>query len=119
MNSQTIFKLTVEISKNKLDTYIEPWKLLIETNRYYEIKPDKGSVKRIYKEKLNKIFDESKLYSNGYLYSSAFCTEDHIKDLYREVLENLDKQINSYMNELLTNQKTIKHQLLQTCIPIR
>jgi hypothetical protein len=108
MNSQDrIYKVSAELKRNVLDININPWKLLIETNRYYEIKPEKGQVKRLYKEKLNTIIDETKAYTNGFLYCSAFCTEDYIDDIHQDIIKNLQIQINAYVSDLQLNQRTI------------
>ncbi|MBY3619560.1 hypothetical protein HGO21_08385 [Acinetobacter sp. CUI P1] len=47
---QRIVKVSGELREGKFEIKITHWKLLIETNRYYEIKPENGVVKRIYKE---------------------------------------------------------------------
>jgi len=113
MNSQNrIFKVSVELKRNELDISINPWKLLIETNRYYEIKPEDGQVKRIYKEKLNTIVDETKFYTDGHLYCSAFCTEEHIDDMRLMIIKNFQNKVNAYMSDLRLNQMTIEQQLL-------
>lgn len=113
-NQRKIFKVSVELNRNNWDICINPWKLLIETNRYYEIKPEDGQVKRLYKEKLNSIVDETKSYKNGLLYSSAFCTEDHIDDMYREIVKNLQSQITTYLSDLHLNQRIVEQQLIQS-----
>lgn len=114
MNShKVIIKVLGQLREGEFDIQIIPWKLLIETNRYYEIKPENGAVKRIYKEKLNTIVDESKSYTNGFLYCSAFCIEDRIDDMKREIVQQLQLKIKNYMNELQLNQKAIEQQFLQ------
>jgi len=108
MNSQkSLVKVTGEIREGEFDIKISLWKLLIETNRYYEIKPENGAVKRIYKEKLHTIIDESKSYTNGFLSCSAFCIEDRIHDMKIEIVHKLQLKITSYLDDLRLNQKAI------------
>lgn len=104
---QRIVKITGELREGKFEIKISHWKLLIETNRYYEIKPENGVVKRIYKEKLNTVCDETKSYVNGFLSCSAYCNEDRINDMQIEILKLLQLKIKTYINELQLNQRAI------------
>lgn len=116
MNSHKRFvKVTGEIREGEFDITISPWKLLTETNRYYEIKPEIGSVKRIYKEKLHTVVDESKSYTNGFLSCSAFCIEDRIDDMQIKIAQSLQLKITTYINDLSLNQQAInqQHHLLE------
>lgn len=113
MSSQIrIFKVSAELEKGQFDIKVSPWKLLIETNRYYEIKPENGPVKRIYKEKLNTVVEESKSYTNGFLSCSAFCIEDQVNDMKMLIVQKLQLKIKDYMNELQLNQKAIEQNCL-------
>ncbi|MNC49002.1 hypothetical protein D3C76_646100 [compost metagenome] len=85
--------------------------MLLETNRYYEIRPENGPVKRIYKEKLNTIVDETKSYTDGILACSAFCTEEHVNEMHMKILQSLQSKVNTYMNELQLNQRAIEQQI--------
>ncbi|MCR8660231.1 hypothetical protein [Paenibacillus endoradicis] len=108
MNShKNLVKVTGEIREGEFDIKISLWKLLIETNRYYEIKPENGAVKRIYKEKLHTIIDESKSYTNGFLTCSAFCIEDRINDMQIEIVQKLQLRISAYIDDLRLNQNAI------------
>ncbi len=102
-NTLRFFKVTGELRKDKCEFTIDPWKLLLETQRYYEIRPENGAVKRIYKEKLNTTVVETKQYANGLLCCSAFCTEDRIEDLQRLILNQLQTSIKTYMEDLKLN----------------
>lgn len=104
---QRIVKVSGELREGKFEIKISHWKLLIETNRYYEIKPENGVVKRIYKEKLNTVCDETKSYVNGFLSCSAYCNEDRINDMQIEILKLLQLKIKTYINELQLNQRAI------------
>ncbi|GJM81049.1 hypothetical protein MJ257_16440 [Paenibacillus timonensis] len=81
--------------------------MLIETNRYYEIKPITGPVKRLYKEKLNIAVQETKHYSDGTLAISAFCQEEHIEDIRVYLIEQLDSKINNYLKDLELNKQAL------------
>ncbi|WP_156830096.1 hypothetical protein [Paenibacillus sp. HW567] len=107
-----IVKVSAEIEKDEYEFKVSHWRLLLETNRYYEIKPENGPVKRIFKEKLNTIVDETKSYTDGFLACSAFCDEERIDEMQSEILKNLQLKINVYMNELQLNQKAIDQQYL-------
>lgn len=108
-----IVKVSAEVEKDEFDIKVTHWKLLLETNRYYEIKPENGPVKRIYKEKLNTVVDETKSYSQGLLSCSAFCIEDRVNEMQLEILRKLQLKINSYRDELQLNQKALEQQKLQ------
>ncbi|WP_341347945.1 hypothetical protein [Paenibacillus sp. FSL H3-0469] len=111
MNSPIkIFKVTVQLEKDEYGLEVSHWRLLVETNRYYEIKPESGPVKRIYKEKLNTVMDDTKFYTDGYLACSAFCIEDRINDMHTEMLHTLQVKIKAYMAELHLNQQAIELQ---------
>jgi hypothetical protein len=111
MNSPIkIFKVTVQLEKDECDVDVSHWRLLVETNRYYEIKPESGPVKRIYKEKLNTVVDDTKSYTDGYLACSAFCIEDRIHDMHIEMLHKLQMKVKRYMDELHLNQQAIELQ---------
>lgn len=113
MNNQIkIVKVSAEIEKDEFDFKVSPWRLLLETNRYYEIKPELGPVKRIYKEKLNTVTDETKSYADGFLSCSAFCIEDRVNEMQLEILHKLQLKINSFRDELQLNQKAIEQQKL-------
>lgn len=103
-----IVKITGSLHKDKLDFDISEWKLLIETNRYYEIKSEEGPVvKRIFKEKMNQIIEESKHYVNGSLTCSVFCTTDHVQDIMKEIKHKLLQTIQTYMHDLQLNIKAL------------
>lgn len=111
MNSPIkIYKVSVQLEKDEFDVTVSHWRLLLETNRYYEIKPESGPVKRIYKEKLNTVVDDTKFYIDGYLACSAFCIEDRIDDMHIEILHKLQMKVNAYMDELRLNQRAIELQ---------
>ncbi|MFC4303989.1 hypothetical protein [Cohnella boryungensis] len=110
-NPLRFFKVTGELCKDKYDFKAVPWRLLHETQRYYEIKPENGSVKRIYKEKLNTTVIETKQYCNGTLSCSAFCTEDRIEDLRQAILEHLHQSVESYIEDLQLNQLALKRHI--------
>jgi len=103
-NSLRFFKVTGELRKDNYEFKIAPWKLLLETQRYYEIKPESGAVKRIYKEKLNTTVVETKQYANGTLCCSAFCTEDQIEDLRKIIIKQLQASVKTYLDDLHLNQ---------------
>ncbi|WP_052380527.1 hypothetical protein [Paenibacillus camerounensis] len=109
-NHIKIVKVSAAVEKDAFDVTVSHWKLLLETNRYYEIKAEDGPVKRIYKEKLNTVVDETKSYSAGQLSCSAFCAEDRINEMQIEILRNLQLKINHYMHELDLNMKAIQRQ---------
>jgi len=101
MNSlKTLYQVTIELRKDQLASRVMPWKLLVETNRYYEIKPitGPGAVKRLYKEKLNIAVHETKHYCDGTLAVSAFCQEDHIEEIRKEreaiIITEIPYQVN-------------------------
>lgn len=106
-SSRTLYQITVELRKDQLASKITPWKLLVETNRYYEIKPITGSVKRLYKEKLNTAIQETKHYADGLLTISAFCHEEHLQEIRSYLIEQLEERINHYMNDLELNKKAL------------
>jgi hypothetical protein len=111
MNNQIrIVKVSGEIEKDEFDIKVSYWRLLLETKRYYEIKPELGPVKRIYKEKLNTVTDETKSYADGILSCSAFCIEDRVNEMQVEILRKLQLKINSFRDELQLNQKAIEQQ---------
>ncbi|MNC38024.1 hypothetical protein D3C75_866130 [compost metagenome] len=107
-----IVKVSAAIEKDEFDVKVSHWRLLLETNRYYEIKGEDGPVKRIYKEKLNTVVDESKSYTAGQLSCSAFCIEDRINEMQIEILHKLQLKINDYMNQLHLNQIAIERQTI-------
>lgn len=106
-SSKTLYQVTVELRRDQLASRIIPWKLLVETNRYYEIKPITGPVKRLYKEKLNIAVQETKHYSDGTLAISAFCQEEHIEDIRVYLFEQLDSKINNYLKDLELNKQAL------------
>ncbi|EES73258.1 hypothetical protein POTG_02010 [Paenibacillus sp. oral taxon 786 str. D14] len=112
-SSKTLYQVTIELRKDQLASKVLPWKLLVETNRYYEIKPitGSGSVKRLYKEKLNIAVHETKHYSAGTLAVSAFCKEEHIEEIRKYLIEQLDSKINNYMKDLELNKKALYSKL--------
>lgn len=104
-----LFKVTGELHKDQLEFKVSVWKLLIETNRYYEIKPMTGAaVKRLYKEKLNAATLETQYYANGALVVSAFCMEEYIEEIQQRIIDQLESEINIYMHELALNRKAIE-----------
>jgi len=105
-----IVRIIGELSKDRYDVKVVPWKLLLETNRYYEIKPEQGAVKRIYKEKLNTATIETKQYANGTLCCSAFCTKDRIEELQRVILKQLQTKVIAYLEDLKLNQIALNRQ---------
>ncbi|WP_438349039.1 hypothetical protein ACP8HI_26425 [Paenibacillus sp. FA6] len=113
MNSHIrIFRVSAVVVQGEFDIDVSLWNLLIETNRYYEIKPESGAVKRIYKEKLNTVIDETKFYTNGSLSYTAFCIEDRIADMRMEIVQKLQLKINTYISQLQLNQRAIEQQYL-------
>ncbi|WNS44634.1 hypothetical protein [Paenibacillus sp. MMS20-IR301] len=111
MNSPIkIVRVSAQLEKDAFAVQVSHWRLLVETNRYYEIKPESGPVKRIYKEKLNTVVDDTKAYSDGYLACSAFCIEDRINDMHIEMLHQLQLKVKAYMEELQLNQRAIEVQ---------
>lgn len=111
MNSPIkIFKVTVQLEKDEYGLEVSHWRLLVETNRYYEIKAGSGPVKRIYKEKLNMVIEDTKVYTDGFLACSAFCIEDRIEDMHTEMLHALQLKIKAYMDELHLNQQALELQ---------
>lgn len=114
MNSPIkIYKVTVQLEKDEYGIEVSHWRLLVETNRYYEIKPENGPVKRIYKEKLNTVVDDTKAYQGGVLACSAFCHEDRIEDMHTLMLDQLQIKIRAYMDALHLNQQAIELQARQ------
>ncbi|MFD1178200.1 hypothetical protein ACFQ3W_18065 [Paenibacillus puldeungensis] len=104
-----LFKVTGELHKDQLEFKVSAWKLLIETNRYYEIKPLTGTaVKRLYKEKLNAATTETQYYANGALVVSAFCMEEYIEEIQQRIIDQLESKIDIYMHELTLNRKAIE-----------
>lgn len=108
-----IYKVTVQLEKDEYGIDVSHWRLLVETNRYYEIKPENGPVKRIYKEKLNTVMDDTKAYQGGVLACSAFCHEDRIEDMHTLMLDQLQIKIRTYMDALHLNQQAIELQARQ------
>ncbi|MDU4697550.1 MULTISPECIES: hypothetical protein [Paenibacillus] len=106
-SSKTLYQVTIELRRDQLASRIIPWRLLVETNRYYEIKPIKGPVKRLYKEKLNIAVYETKHYCDGTLAISAFCQEELIEEIRTYLIEQLNSKIDHYMNDLELNKKAI------------
>ncbi|OKP81491.1 hypothetical protein A3844_26185 [Paenibacillus helianthi] len=102
-------KVSAEIEKDEYEIKVSHWRLLLETSRYYEIKPENGPVKRIYKEKLNTVVDETKSYTNGIMTCSAFCIEEQVGEMHIKILQSLQSKVNTYMNELQLNQRAIEH----------
>lgn len=114
MNSHIkIVKVSAAIEKDEFAVKVSHWKLLLETSRYYEIRGEEGPVKRIYKEKLNTVVDETKSYSAGQLSCSAFCAEERINEMQIEMLRKLQLKINQYMSELHLNMKAIQRQTVR------
>ncbi|MNP21240.1 hypothetical protein D3C76_1138510 [compost metagenome] len=109
-----LYRVTGKLVKDEVIFHVDVWGLLITTNRYYEIKPPVGAVKRIYKEKLNLIVDDTKYYVNGVLSCSAFCTEEVIEDVQKNILQKLYYQVDTYMNDLKLNLQAIDHHHLFT-----
>lgn len=115
MNSHIrIVKVSAEIERDEFDIKVSHWRLLLETNRYYEIKSETGPVKRIYKEKLNTVTDETKAYTDGYLSCSAFCAEERVNEMQLEILRQLQLKINTIKDELHLNQQAIERQNLRS-----
>lgn len=110
-SSKTLYQVTLELRKDQLYSEITPWRLLVETKRYYEIKRINGSVKRLYKEKLNTAIQETKHYADGLLAMSAFCREEHIEDTHTYLIEQLDSKINHYLQDLELNKKALHSNL--------
>ncbi|XID90719.1 hypothetical protein ACF3MZ_19525 [Paenibacillaceae bacterium WGS1546] len=107
----SFYKVTGILRKDAYDFQAVPWKLLLETRRYYEIKSETGAVKRIYKEKLNTAVIETKQYAGGVLACSAFCTGDCIDRLQEDILLELQKCVRAYMDDLRSNQLALDRQL--------
>ncbi|MCM3786288.1 hypothetical protein M3231_25410 [Neobacillus mesonae] len=107
-----IYKVSADLKKDQIKISTIPWKLLIETNRYYEIREGSGPVKRLYKEKLNTIIYETKSYANASIACSAFCSEEDITRMKNEMIKELGHIIDSYIHELRINQKAV-----QECLP--
>ncbi|MGN8769545.1 hypothetical protein ACTNDP_03370 [Paenibacillus barengoltzii] len=109
MNSSKkfLYQVVGNLHKDQLEFKVTPWKLLIETNRYYEIKAATGPVKRLYKEKLNTAVLETKHYCDGRLIASVFCREGHIEEAERIIINHLAAKIDTYMKDLQLNQKVL------------
>lgn len=106
-SSKQLYQVTGELRRDQLNFKVTTWKLLIETNRYYEIKPAKGAVKRLYKEKLNLAVHETKSYFDGTLMVSGFCMEEHIVEMQRMIVDQLESIIRKYLKDLELNQKAL------------
>jgi len=79
------------------------WKLLVETSRYYEIKPDSGSVKRLYKEKLHVILNDSSHYKHAALSCTAFCLKEREAEIRLQILLHLKRRIQELKQDLQLN----------------
>lgn len=106
-SSKQLYQVTGDLQRDQLNFKVTPWKLLIETNRYYEIKPANGAVKRLYKEKLNMAVHETKSYCDGTLTVSGFCMEEHIPEMQRLIIDQLESKIRKYLKDLELNQKAL------------
>ncbi|WP_340024328.1 hypothetical protein MHI24_04270 [Paenibacillus sp. FSL K6-1096] len=109
-NPIKIYKVTMQLEKDECGIEVSHWRLLVETSRYYEIKPENGPVKRIYKEKLHTVVDDTKAYQGGMLACSAFCHEDRIEDMHSLMLDSLQLKIRTYLEALHLNQQAIEQQ---------
>ncbi|MGZ7441046.1 hypothetical protein [Paenibacillus sp. TH7-28] len=107
-SSKQLYQVTGELRLDQLNFKVMPWKLLIETNRYYEIKPVNGPVKRLYKEKLNIAVHETKSYCDGTLTVSGFSMEEHIEEMQRMIVNQLESIIRKYLQDLELNQKALQ-----------
>lgn len=103
-NKSILFQVIGELNRSELQFQVCEWKLLIETNKYLEIKAPNGVVKRIYKEKLNVVIGDTKYYADGQLSCSAFCSEDDISNIKTAIVTQLKKQIAALMSDLQINQ---------------
>ncbi|NRF95563.1 hypothetical protein HQN89_32515 [Paenibacillus frigoriresistens] len=103
-----LFKVSGMLHKEQLQFYVNEWRLLKETERYYEIKSEDGCVKRIYREKLNTLHEETKKYVDGVISCHVFCALQHIDDMKHMIMVRLNAKIDDYMNDLLLNQKALE-----------
>ncbi|OZB98983.1 hypothetical protein [Paenibacillus sp. XY044] len=108
-NSIRLFKVSGIVHKDQLVVCVKEWKLLKETGRYYEIKSEDACVKRIYKEKLGVIQDDTKAYSNGLISNHTFCALEDIEAMRTLIIKELDSKISFYLQDLLLNRKALEH----------
>lgn len=107
-NNSMIYKVTGILHGDRLEFNIEKWKTLITTQRYYEIKSSEGIVKRIYKEKIGILVDETKQYANGKLSCSAFCPEEKVDSIQILIIQRLQLLITNYIEDLHLNRKALE-----------
>ncbi|WP_145945762.1 hypothetical protein [Paenibacillus sp. Y412MC10] len=107
-NSIRLFKVSGIVHKDQLVVCVKEWKLLKETGRYYEIKSEDASVKRVYKEKLGVIQDDTKAYANGLISNHTFCAHEDIETMKSLIITELDSKISSYLQDLLLNRKAME-----------
>lgn len=107
-NSIRLFKVSGIVHKEQLFVCVKEWKLLKKTGRYYEIKSDEASVKRVYKEKLGVIQDDTKAYANGLISNHTFCVQEDIETMKSLIIAELDFKISSYLQDLLLNRKALE-----------
>ncbi|KAF9117305.1 hypothetical protein BGX30_005608 [Mortierella sp. GBA39] len=96
------------VHKDQLVVCVKEWKLLKETGRYYEIKSEDANVKRVYKEKLGVIQDDTKAYANGLISNHTFCALEDIETMKSLIITELDSKISSYLQDLLLNRKALE-----------
>ncbi|MBB3126994.1 hypothetical protein FHS19_001648 [Paenibacillus rhizosphaerae] len=107
-NSIRLFKVSGIVHKDQLVVCVKEWKLLKETGRYYEIKSEDASVKRVYKEKLGVIQDDTKTYANGLISNHTFCAQEDIEAMKSLIIAELDSKISSYLQDLMLNRKALE-----------
>lgn len=107
-NSIRLFKVSGIVHKDQFVVCAKEWKLLKETGRYYEIKSEDASVKRVYKEKLGVIQDDTKSYANGLISNHTFCAQEDIESMKSLIIAELDSKISSYLKDLLLNKKALE-----------
>lgn len=110
-NKSILFQVIGELNRGELQFQVWEWKLLIETNKYLEIKAPNGVVKRIYKEKINVVIGNTKYYADGHLSCSAFCSRDDISNIKIAIVTQLKQQIAAFMSDLQINQSALSKKM--------
>lgn len=96
-------QVTGTLERDRFTFHTCEWKLLVETSRYYEIKPDSGSVKRLYKEKLHVILNDSSHYKHAALSCSAFCLKEREAEIRVQILHHLKRRVQELKQDLQHN----------------
>lgn len=105
-----IFKLSGCIYKDKLQFFMHEWNLISEKNAYYEINPgDRQGNKRLKKEMLNVVQTDYNNHLGGLICFHAFCTEDKIEEMQKEIVKNLEDKLDSFEKALNENRTALKN----------